>query len=61
MMKEKKLEEMIINDLASLKEDKDSVDEKICLRCWVPITEIKREWSNWCSSRWHYYNKHLWK
>jgi hypothetical protein len=33
MMKEKKLEEMIINDLASLKEDKDSVDEKICLRC----------------------------
>lgn len=40
MMKEKKLEEMIINDLASLKEDKDSVDEKICLRCWVPITEI---------------------
>lgn len=34
---------------------------KHCLRCWVPITEIKREWSNWCSSRWHYYNKHLWK
>jgi hypothetical protein len=52
---------MIINDLASLKEDKDSVDEKICLRCWVPHKEIKREWSNWCSSRWHYYPKHLYR
>lgn len=35
--------------------------EDICLRCWLEHKEVKREWSNWCHSRWFHYPKHLWK